>query len=122
MPTGRARWTVIGTGVVLTGVVLYYFNPVECRWLPPCLFHKLTGLYCPGCGSTRAVHALLHGDVATAARFNILAVCGLPALGMMVFWRWAAIHPAVGWTALTIAILFGILRNIPLESLQVLRP
>jgi hypothetical protein len=110
-------------GVVLVaGVVLFLVNPVQCWWLPSCAFHKLTGLYCPGCGSTRAIHALLHGDVASAARFNILAVCGLPALGLIVLWRRAAIHPVVGWTALGVAVLFGILRNIPLESLQVLRP
>ena len=30
--------------------------------LLPCIFHKLTGLYCPGCGGTRAVVFLLHGD------------------------------------------------------------
>ena len=30
--------------------------------LLPCIFHKLTGLYCPGCGGTRAVAFLLHGD------------------------------------------------------------
>lgn len=29
----------------------------------PCLFHFLTGFYCPGCGGTRAVRALLRGDV-----------------------------------------------------------
>ncbi|MGN1205636.1 MAG: DUF2752 domain-containing protein [Eubacterium sp.] len=33
------------------------------RWLPPCLFHLVTGLPCPGCGGTRAFVALLHGDI-----------------------------------------------------------
>ena len=32
--------------------------------LLPCIFHKLTGLYCPGCGGTRAVYWLLKGNVA----------------------------------------------------------
>lgn len=31
--------------------------------IPPCLFHQVSGLYCPGCGGTRAVHALLEGDL-----------------------------------------------------------
>lgn len=29
--------------------------------LPPCIMHSITGLYCPGCGGTRAVSALLRG-------------------------------------------------------------
>lgn len=29
--------------------------------LYPCLFHRISGLYCPGCGGTRAVKALLEG-------------------------------------------------------------
>ena len=32
-------------------------------YLPPCMFHAMTGLYCPGCGGTRAGYALLRGDV-----------------------------------------------------------
>lgn len=38
--------------------------------LPPCLFHTLTGFSCPGCGCTRAVLALLRGDLLQSLRFN----------------------------------------------------
>ncbi len=38
-----------------------------------CPLHELTGLECPSCGLTRAVHALLDLDFARAARLNILA-------------------------------------------------
>ena len=31
--------------------------------LPACTLYSLTGLYCPGCGGTRSVYFLLHGDV-----------------------------------------------------------
>ena len=33
------------------------------HWLPPCLFHFVTGLPCPGCGGTRAFVSLLKGDL-----------------------------------------------------------
>lgn len=40
---------------------LLIFLAVTHTALPPCFFFKLTGLYCPGCGGTRACIALLHG-------------------------------------------------------------
>ena len=38
--------------------------------LPPCWFHLLSGYYCPGCGGTRALRALLHGQLLQAVRFH----------------------------------------------------
>src|SRR4051812_16760142 len=46
-----------------------------------CLLRRATGLPCPGCGFTRAVLCLLHGDVAHSVRLHALA---LPALGLGV--------------------------------------
>lgn len=46
-------------------LVIFYnigwIHPTE--WLPPCLFHFVTKLPCPGCGGTRAFTAVLHGDL-----------------------------------------------------------
>lgn len=41
------------------------------KLLPPCMFHQLTGLNCPGCGGTRATQALLRGDWHAAWHFNM---------------------------------------------------
>ncbi|MCC8135439.1 MAG: DUF2752 domain-containing protein [Ruminococcus sp.] len=38
---------------------------------PTCTFHAVTGGYCPGCGNTRSVIALLHGDIIGSLRNNI---------------------------------------------------
>jgi hypothetical protein len=40
----------------------------------PCWFHALTGADCPFCGGSRALGALLHGDVLGALRLNAFAV------------------------------------------------
>lgn len=40
----------------------------------PCLFHLMTGLYCPGCGGTRAVRALFRGDLAMSFQYHPLVL------------------------------------------------
>lgn len=38
----------------------------------PCLFQLITGLYCPGCGGTRAVRALLAGNLGLSFQYHPL--------------------------------------------------
>jgi len=52
--------------------VLFAFDPAVTRWFPSCPLYALTGWLCPFCGSLRALHALLQGNVAAAAAFNPL--------------------------------------------------
>lgn len=40
----------------------------------PCVFQELTGLYCPGCGGTRAVKALMKGNVITSFLYHPLVI------------------------------------------------
>lgn len=48
------------------------------RWITgrgfPCLFHLFTGLYCPGCGGTRAVRALLNGKLRLSFQYHPLVL------------------------------------------------
>lgn len=43
-----------------------------------CPIHAVTGWYCPGCGGTRALGALLRGDVVGALRDNLFALTLFP--------------------------------------------
>lgn len=51
-----------------------------------CPIHGLTGGFCPGCGSTRAVHELLHGDVVASLVCHPMV---LPLLGLAGY-LWAS--------------------------------
>lgn len=61
--------------------LLYFFaDPSATPMFPQCPFFMATGFKCPGCGSQRAFHSLLHGDVETAWHFNAMLVLFLPFL------------------------------------------
>lgn len=92
--------------------------------LPDCLFHRLTGWHCPGCGGTRMVQALLKGDFLAAMRFNPLlfsagAVLAAAAVWLIVRslrreWRPLCIPDGRGWLAIPAALLlFLVIRNTP---------
>ena len=58
--------------------ILYYIDPNVYPFFPRCPFLVLTGMECPGCGSQRALHQLLHLNIAGAFRQNPLIVLYLP--------------------------------------------
>jgi len=76
------RSTVITIWLLLLAgsVYLYVFEPGKTGLFPPCLFRALTGLTCPGCGSTRAMHQILHGHFAAAFMLNPLFLLAIPFL------------------------------------------
>jgi len=117
------------TGIILLRV----FDPAHSGIFPPCPVHYLTGLYCPGCGSLRALYALLHGNLAQAWAMNALTVILLPFIGyglaLELFARLRG-GPAPGMTlsATSIRVLcvfiviFGVARNLPLHPFDMLAP
>jgi len=74
--TALLIWLSIATGATY----LFIFEPGKTGFFPACPFRALTGLNCPGCGSTRGLHRLLHGDVIAAFEFNPLMVVSVPFL------------------------------------------
>ena len=103
---------------------LFLFDPASSRFFPPCLFHSLTGLYCPGCGTLRAFHQLAHGHVWNAFRLNPLAMLVLPfaAFELAFRKRLRPLPPAVVWGLVAVVIAFGVLRNLPFEPFRSLAP
>ncbi len=61
--------------------VLYFtVDPMTVSWLPRCPVRLVTGWSCPGCGSQRLLHALLHGDIAGAWHANPFLLLCLPGI------------------------------------------
>lgn len=60
--------------------VYFYWSPEENIFFPRCPFKWITGWDCPGCGSQRAFHALLHGHPWQALKYNFFMIIGLPYL------------------------------------------
>ena len=114
-------------------VMLGVCDPATSGLFPPCPVRYLTGWYCPGCGSLRAIHQLLHGNLWAAWAMNPLTVVLLPFLAYgLVSFALVEIRGrglpqpfsgAVWIRALCAAIiLFGIARNLPLHPFDLLAP
>lgn len=85
------RWAILGSGVIILGAaayIYYSYDPATHSWFPQCPFKALTGLDCPGCGSQRAVHAILHGDFMKAFYHNALLMPFIPYLTVGFGYRW----------------------------------
>lgn len=61
---------------VVTSVLVYLSAVFVIDYItfPPCLLYKLGGIYCPSCGFTRAVEALVNGDVLLSIRQNVFLI------------------------------------------------
>jgi hypothetical protein len=98
-------------------------NPDVPGHYPTCPFYALTGYYCPGCGTLRAIHALVHGHPGQAAGYNVLSLAMLPVLGYFwVAWlnrslrrqpRRTLAHPAWIWAFAAVTVAFWVVRNLP---------
>ncbi|MFI6510724.1 DUF2752 domain-containing protein [Streptosporangium sp. NPDC050855] len=148
MPTSRtagSRAAALGVAALAGAAVAFVaaVDPGEPGHYPPCPFLMLTGLYCPGCGGLRAVHALAHGDLPAALGFNPLVVIMIPVLAAL-WGRWTlrawrggapdpdggrypgypgyprisrmsgiSVRPVYAWSLLAVTFAFWIARNLP---------
>jgi len=81
----------------------------------PCIFKKVTGLDCPGCGMTRAILALLDGDIYQAFRWNMLVFILAPLIALYLVLERKKIFPTFNKILMgkmfVLTGLFFILRN-----------
>lgn len=120
------------TGLIGIGLAVIYFAIIKSLGLPifpspvPCGFHAMTGLYCPGCGGTRAVAAFLEGKLVTSAYYHALvpyiAVWGGWFMLSQTIERLSKGRLAIGlhyrnlylWIALAIVVIHCLVKNIAL--------
>ena len=110
--------------IAIGATYLFIFEPGKSGFFPACPFRTLTGFTCPGCGSTRGLHSLLHGDVVAAFEFNPLMVVALPFL-LYALARYTAaavsgrplqkhhLNSKYIWVLFAVIIFFWIYRNTP---------
>ena len=127
-PLATAALGIGGLGLVFAA------DPATSGGYLRCPLHEMTGLWCPGCGVTRATHKAVHGDVIGALGTNLF----LPVFAVLVVAGVADVvpaddrsppagarrpRPASMWVALGGSLLlFAVLRNLPYAPLRGLAP
>jgi len=121
------RSTVIFIWLLLLAgaVYLFVFEPGKSGFFPACPFRLLTGFTCPGCGTTRALHQVLHGHFAAAFMLNPLLLLAIPFL-LFALLRYSVIvmrggvprpnalpAPAI-YAIFVVIVSFWIFRNTPI--------
>jgi hypothetical protein len=113
--------------------VIYLLDPSSSDLYPPCPFLSLTGFYCPGCGTLRALHQLTLGHPVAALDLNPLMVLLLPFVAYFLAshamlavtgrpLRKFFVRPALIWTLLGIILVYWLLRNLPGYPFTLLAP
>ncbi len=126
-PFAKREWITLGALLVLGAaacVILLAVPPgsAHAKWLPRCMFHQLTGLYCPGCGATRALSAMLHCDLKSSLHNNLLLFPLLALIAVLIVKPEISLKRPVAIAIVAVVLLFTILRNIPVAPFKYLAP
>ncbi len=119
----RSLIIIIAVAVLLIfGFIYYAIDPSASTVFPRCAFLSLTGYKCPGCGTQRAIHALMHGNVVEAFKYNALLLVSIPWIALCLYGEtqrtrnprlYARINaPLLMWIFLVLTVLWWLLRNI----------
>lgn len=132
---GTKRALAFGAiGLGLAGAFyVRHFNPSAQGIFPRCPFNLLTGMYCPGCGLTRAFHQLLNGNILGALDYNIMVLFWVPFftyLGislLLIGIRGRGLPHFIppNWLVMFFVVammVFWVVRNIPVYPFNLLAP
>jgi hypothetical protein len=127
----RLKGALLIAALALGGVYVWFFDPAGASLYPSCPVQASTGTHCPGCGTARAAHALLHFDLRGAFAWNPLTTILSPLLGALLLdevvlrLRGRPLLPfrVPAWAVYALAatlVVFWIARNLP--GLEFLAP
>lgn len=119
--------------ITATAAILFLFNPQVSSIYPTCPLNQYTGLYCPGCGTQRAAHEILHGNITQAFSLNALFTLSVP---FAIYYTFIEFFNKLARTNvknislntrniiifLIIAVVFMLLRNINIAPFDWLAP
>lgn len=125
-------WTLLSVLVSVAGFVLLFTHERLLGLMPPCLFHRWTGCYCPGCGGRRCVMMMMQGRWLDALHMNAL----VPVTFFVFFFLLAretwrentgrglpfVMTPRRGWLVVALVLGFWLLRNLPFPPFHCLAP
>lgn len=121
-PDAVQKKILIIYGAIFGAGLLYAILILHTPFRIPCLFREVTGLQCPGCGTSRMALALMRLDIPAAFVYNPVAFFSFPA------WFLISIGAFVGrpkalrssknllrilYINIAVYMIFAVLRNLP---------
>ena len=108
--------------LLVFGFIYFTLDPASSNLFPRCPFLQVTGYKCPGCGSQRAIHALLNGDIMGALGYNVMLIVAIPWIALCLFAEGQRTRrprlyerlnaPLLVWLFLVAVLAWWLLRNI----------
>lgn len=105
--------------IVILLLLGYFFLNRLINLSIPCIFHKVTDFYCPGCGVTRMIFSIFKLNFYQAFRYNpllyiFLILFLINFIVKIIFKKYYIIfNNKTNIVLLIIVIIFGVVRNIP---------
>lgn len=120
----RIKKSIIVTFSISILIILFLYLNKQFSFFIPCIFHKITNLYCPGCGATRMVISIINLNFYKAFKYNPFLFIISPFLifyfiKYYIYWiqnKKYCVNKNIWNILLICAIVFTVLRNIPAFS------